>query len=219
MEVIVIVTESPVKKMRSWRLFSGFASCLFLVLLPIAGAGGARVQAQVRLLVLPESDFRIEGRSNQSDFEVHSTVITGWLELSDADDPLSVTGLSLTVPSEGIKSDQGLIMNRIMYGSLDVDKHPNITFEMVSAWVPDVVSDSLNLVVNGLLTLTGTTKEVALELLAASDSTGSSHYVGSFPLTMTDFGMETPSLMFGQLRVHRDIQIHFDLFFGPESEE
>jgi len=206
------------KTLNPWE-FCRFTTCLFLLLLPFAGVGEGRVYGQTRLNVLPESEFRIAGRSNESDFEVHSTEISGWIELSDADDPLSVTQLSLSVKSEGIKSDKGLIMNRVMWGGLEIDDHPNISFESESVSVPDVVSDSLNLVVNGLLTLTGTTNKVVIELLASSDAEGSGKYVGSFPLTMTDYGMQPPTAMFGRLRVHRDIVIHFELAFGPSSED
>jgi hypothetical protein len=193
--------------------------CISIVFLSAGFTRDGQVYGQARINVLPESDFRIAGRSNESDFEVHSTVISGWVELSDANDARSVTGLSLVVPAKEIKSDKGLIMNRVMWGGLETDEHPEISFEMISASAPDAASDSVNLVVTGLLTLTGTTNEVVIELLAESDETGSKKYVGSFPLTMTDYDMAPPTAMFGRLRVHKDIEIYFDLKFGPAADD
>lgn len=215
----MIVLESLFLESHDLRIFRRMMTCFLLVLLFIPSLDAGWVFGQARFSILPDSDFRISGRSNESDFEVSSTEISGWIELSDAADPLSVTSLSITVPSREIKSDQGLIMNRVMWGSLNVDEHPNISFEMMSAAEPDVVSDSLNLVASGLLTLTGTTNEVTIELLAVSGAEGSNRYVGSFPLTMTDYGMTPPTAMFGRLRVHKDIRIHFDLIFGAATED
>ena len=107
-------------------------------------------------------------------------------------------------------------MNRVMYGGLNIEEYPNISFEMASASAPEVETDSLNMVVKGQLTLTGTTNDVEIELFAGTDASGRNHYTGSFPLTMTDYGMKPPTAMFGRLRVHKDIRIHFDLIFGPE---
>jgi YceI-like domain len=170
--------------------------------------------AQTSLSILPESVLTITGRSNESDWDVNSTVMTGELILGDVTDPVSVMSLSMTVPAADIKAPRGLIMDRIMQGSLKSEEFPTILFELTSVEAPAVPADSLNLVAYGDFTLTGTTKNIAIQLLAVDSGGGNLRYIGSFPVTMTDYGMETPTAMFGRLRVHRDVIVMFDLQFS-----
>jgi polyisoprenoid-binding protein YceI len=194
-----------------------FTAAIFLI--GIATTGTATVLpvdvfAQATYSVMPESVFTVYGRSNESDWDVTSTVISGDLALDDAADPMSVSTLVMSVPAAEIKAPRGLIMDRIMQGSLKSDEFPDITFEVTSVQPSDAPSDSLNLVVVGNFTLTGTTKEITVELFASKTGDGQPHYTGKFPLTMTDYGMEAPTAMFGKLRVHRDIEIEMDLMFA-----
>lgn len=191
---------------------------VFLVFLALVVAPVVLL-AQVRLDILPESQFQIEGRSNQSDWAVRSTKISGWIELDDPTDPLSVTALSLIVPTNDIKSEKGLIMDRIMHGALDVEQYPDISFELRSVKKPEQATETLNLTAVGVLTLTGSSNEIPVELLADFNESGMLQYSGTLPLTMSDYGMTPPTAMFGRLRVHRDIKIRINLLFGELSDQ
>ncbi|TDI74093.1 MAG: YceI family protein [Bacteroidetes bacterium] len=194
------------------RLMLTRSRFLLAILLPVFVVSTAA--AQTTMSVAPESVLTITGRSNESDWDVSSTVIEGELTLGDVTDALSVNALTISVPAAEIEAPRGLIMDRIMQGSLKSDEYPTITFELTSVELPAVPNDSLNLVAHGKFTLTGTTKDVSIDMFAKTTEDGGWHYKGSFPLTMTDYGMETPTVMFGQLRVHRDVVILFDLLFS-----
>ena len=172
----------------------------------------ADIQAQTTFHV-ENGSFTISGRSNQSDWDVTAAVVEGSLVLADSGDPASVTSLEMTVPSGEIKASRGMIMQRVMNESLLPEDYPSITFRLDSVEVPDAPAEGTNLVANGKMTILETTNDVSIALMASVDADGNPSYSGSFPLTMTDYGMKTPTAMFGQLRVHRDISVAFELLF------
>ena len=44
---------------------------------------------------------------------------------------------------------------------------------------------------------------------------GHVRFTGQHPMLMSDFGMDPPSAMFGQLRTADEVVVHFDLVVAP----
>ena len=159
----------------------------------------------------PESTLFIDGTSNQSDWTVSAEVMEGTVFAGEAT-PVP-DSLMMTIASGDIKSEKGVIMNRLMHQALKVKEHPSIEYVLIEA-VPSEEGEGM-LVTRGNLTLGGTTNEIEMTVTAEVLDDGSLHYAGMMPLKMTDYGMSPPTAMFGQLRTGNDVTVHFDVTFMP----
>jgi polyisoprenoid-binding protein YceI len=108
-------------------------------------------------------------------------------------------------------------MDRLMHDALMVDEHPGITYELTSAEPAGATATDGTFVLNttGELSLTGTTRDVQIDVTGTRLADGKIRFTGSHAMKMSDYGMAAPTAMFGQLRTGDDITIHFDIVAGP----
>lgn len=194
-----------------------FALLGFAVALAVFGVQPALAQGEAEYSVQSGSKLWVEGTSNKSDFSVNASAIDGNFSVSGSGADVSVGSGEIVVQAKDLKGGKSTIMDRLMYDALLVDEHPTITYRLTSADnATAAASDgTFTLATTGKLTLTGTTKDVKIEVTGAPQADGSIRFTGSHPLKMSDYGMTPPTAMFGALRTSDDVTIHFDIVAAP----
>jgi polyisoprenoid-binding protein YceI len=161
--------------------------------------------------VNPEkSEVIITGTSNVHDWESKAEQFTGTASIDIQNDSLiSISDLKFEVLVDGIKSGKGG-MDKKMYGALNKNKYPNITFVLTE--VTELTSH--NLAANGELTIAGTTQSIIMEVEYSLLPDGSIVFKGTQPINMEDYKMSPPTAMFGAIRAGAAVEVTFDATFS-----
>lgn len=125
---------------------------------------------------------------------------------TDADGtPIKFNSLSLSVRSESLKSGHPA-MDKNAYSSLSTDTHKVIKFDMVSATITGP-----KIQCTGNLTVAGITKSITVDVVYKVMSNNSLLCSGTKKLKMSDYGIESPSFMFGTVTTGDEIIISFNI--------
>lgn len=190
--------------------------CALAILALAALAQPLELAAQTaRRELLPASRVWVEGTSNKSDWAVKATELSGFVVLQLKQDQLEVAGGSFTVPARKLASEQGVIMDRLMYGALKADDHPEIVYELVRATVTPAADRKYALATEGRVTIAGVTRDVAQTVEGERLPNGTLRFTGSQPVLMSEHGMTPPTAMFGTLRTGNRVVVHFELLVKP----
>lgn len=196
------------------------AAPVLIALIATTTATPATVHAQGlnELRLLDESSVRIDGTSNQSDWTVDATVMSGRLWVRISEDGLDPDSVVFKVSSPELKSGRSPIMDRLMYDALNTTEHPEIAYALGPAGVEPApaVEDTLYWNTVGLLTLVGVTDTVSTIVAGYRDADGRLVFSGTYPMSMRDYGITPPTALFGALRTREDVTIRFRLVFGDE---
>lgn len=154
----------------------------------------------------------IAGSSNVHDWEETAKTATGDASvLWNTDGSFTIKSFTLKVTVKSIVSDKGSIMDNKTYDALKADKHPYITFKMVSVKSMTKSGTGWSVKVNGDLTIAGVTKNIDINGMVYVKENGKLSIDVSKPLKMTDFNVDPPSAMMGAMQVADDITIRFKL--------
>ena len=166
------------------------------------GVAGYRVREQ--LGALPAASDAV-GRTSD---------VTGGFTLTDDQDGLQVTDVSVEVDMTTLESDSSQRDGRLRDQGLETGTFPTATF--VSAGpieVPDAARSgtAVTIDVTGDLTIHGVTKEVTIPIQARLDG-DQIELVGSLTFPLTDFDIDKPS-SFAVVSIEDDGTLEFQLFF------
>ncbi|MEO5893756.1 MAG: YceI family protein [Ferruginibacter sp.] len=156
-------------------------------------------------------NLKVNGTSSLHDWEMTSTSGLFDASISIANNKVSFTGLSFTVPAESLKSGHGL-MDKNTYKALNTGKNPNISFVLSSGVVSQTGENTYQLKGMGKLTIAGTTIEtdlVAMLKYNPADKTFSC--TGTKKFKMTQYGVKPPTVMMGAIKTGDDISISYTL--------
>ncbi|MEL7833146.1 YceI family protein [Fodinibius sp. Rm-B-1B1-1] len=167
--------------------------------------------------IIDKSTMQIEGTSTlhdwTADVEKFSSYINfdaSALEGDTKNNP--VKSLSLTIPVESIESGKGG-MNRKMYGALKSDDFPNIMFQMDNAELTTADSSStIELNINGTLTVAGTSKSITLPVTGEQQGNESYKFTGEYEINMKDYNVDPPSAMLGTIKSGEKVTISFEFY-------
>ncbi|MFT5142873.1 MAG: hypothetical protein ACI80V_001587 [Rhodothermales bacterium] len=188
--------------------------------------------AQANIEAHPDSRFWIEGSSSVSQFVCRVDSVWGEGRLTDsgperlvgtgvqAAGPQGMAEAHLRVPVAVIDCGDRRI-TRDLRGSLRSDEFPEIRFELdpistskrsESGALPDR-GDVAGVPIEaaGSLTIAGHTESVTITGTLQVLSGGLLRLRGSKDLLLTDFGIDPPTKLFGLIKVHNEIDVHFDL--------
>jgi polyisoprenoid-binding protein YceI len=210
----------------------GSSIAVFFLAITTAFITGGSAFAQVQYV--PDTDSRvwIEGRSNVNQFTCESLRYEGEATLfEDAIDEVEAlrvrdeyASIRIEIDVFDLECGRGR-MNRDLRDALRAEKHPKITFifgnvvDMSPAGQDENNSSplSMQLEVNGLLTVAGTTRDIHVELVGYFLDDGRLRAVGSKKILMTDFNVEPPVALMGLVRAEDELTVHFDLIAKRES--
>jgi polyisoprenoid-binding protein YceI len=130
---------------------------------------------------------------------------------------LEVDAASLRVTGKGEPPADVPEVQRVMLSSqvLDVARFPRILFQSRRITVTDQTAVPATALVEGDMTLHGTTRPMAIRAGITLDAGGRITARGSFPLKQSDFGMVPVAAGGGTVRVKDELDIHFVLSAKP----
>ena len=183
------------------------------------------LQAQVSSYALDEtSAISIKGTSTFHDWTATVGEFSGTLELGESFEAaksktLVVDKASLQFQVVSIDGGRGAAMNKKIKAALKSTEHPAISFEITQAQKAVIQKSDEGgvLQVSGKLAIAGVSKDITLSLTNTEAPAGTLAFVAEYPMKLSDFEMEPPSAMFGQIVTGDDITIVFDLKFASAS--
>lgn len=175
------------------------------------------LSAQERYNVSDGSSIEISGTSTLSDWIVRSKEVSGEMTFTPSQEKGKASGIrSGTIPQAravlevlSIKSEKGETMDNKLYKALKSDVHPQITFVLTS---PVHVSGEEQISASGDVQLAGVSRPMTFDLKLAHTDRGL-QLTGSRSLKLSDFAIEPPTAMFGQIVTGDDIVVKLDLYF------
>ncbi len=120
-----------------------------------------------------------------------------------------VSTVRLSFDATTMDGGRGADMNKKIYKALKADQYPQITFEGTGA-----ASNGHDLAATGTIHIGGEKMETSIQ----GDGALTARLTGSKALKLSEFSIEPPTAMFGQIVTHDDITIHFDLSFNPINQ-
>jgi polyisoprenoid-binding protein YceI len=119
-----------------------------------------------------------------------------------------VRTVRVTIPAEKMDCSNGT-MNEHMKKALKVNDFPTIDFKLTSY---DVTrgTDANTGTLRGTLTLGGVQKAITISAQGQTES-GALHVTGEYELSMKDYDLKPPTLMFGRIKVRDAVTVKFDL--------
>lgn len=136
--------------------------------------------------------------------------------LTLADVAGAVRTVELDIPTARLDCDNDT-MNDHMWNALESGRHPQIRFRMQSYSAVPSNSGTARLELRGTLQMLGNDHPVTLVAEATEAEGGALRVTGVHELNMTQWGVRPPRLMLGTLRVHENVQVHFDLVVTPRG--
>lgn len=180
----------------------------------------ASVQAQATFTIDSENPVKVsvKGASTLHDWEAVASDVSGYpdkLEIN-FDAVNGISDFNFSVGVESLDGGRGASMNKkIRKALLSVD-NPNITYSSASSEISkNADDDSYSIKSTGTLSLAGLDKEVEV-VATAIVSDGVLVISGSHPLKMSDFDIEPPTAMFGQIKTRDDITVVFEFRYTAE---
>lgn len=168
------------------------------------------LQAQQKLHLASDSDFKVEGSSTLHDWEMISSNASGEAQIKLNNDQIeSIATLVIRIPVKSLKSGKGQ-MDKNAYDAMEASKHPTIHFKLED--IQQITDETIK--ASGTLTIAGTTKPVNMEVkYQVSGSTVKLD--GDTTFRLTEFEIDPPTAMFGAVKAGDEVQVSFDTEFSP----
>lgn len=157
----------------------------------------------------------VSGSSTLHDWKATVGTVSDYPEnLSVGKDAIESFSFKADVAS--MDGGRGSTMNNKIYKALKSDTYPQITFEQKSpAMIKALPGGQFKLTSSGLLSMAGVEKMIDVEVMGTKKD-GKLVFQGSKPLKLSEFEIDPPSAMFGQIQTHDDITVHFTFNYLAE---
>ena len=159
---------------------------------------------------LQQADFELKGSANVGSWKCDLNEAEGKINITSKDDGYGIESLEISLPVESFKCDEGSRMENNMYGYLESDDHPYITYKLNRVH-PRTINDQGSVMFYGEITVAGETKSVRTDVKI--DRGGTVTLSGSQELKMTDFDIDPPTAMLGTVRSRDKVEINFEISF------
>lgn len=104
---------------------------------------------------------------------------------------------------------RGSTMNNKIYKALQAETNPHIVYQQEGPATIEAMPDgAFKLTSTGKLSMAGVEKEVTVDVMATMEG-DKLIFKGEKALKMSDFEIEAPSALFGQIQTYDDISVHF----------
>lgn len=197
------------------KLNSIFATMLAAV----AVSAPLAAQQSSRLQLLPGSTLTIEGTSTLHGFTCKTDQMEAYIDVDPAFRIKQLTEVAhpivktrVVIPVKSLKCGEGK-MDKNMYETLKVNENPTITYVLSTYSLVQGSATETAFAANteGLLTIVGKDKTIAMPIKAQKGTDGITTATGKYTLLMTDFGIKPPKFMFGALRVGNQVVVTFNI--------
>ena len=179
-----------------------------LLILSLTGLTSAFAQARYHAQAL---DLTVSGTSTLHDWDIKTTKGQVDASISVADNKVTFSGLSFSVPAESLKSGHGM-MDKNTYKALNTEKNPNISFVLLSATVTPANANTYQLKGVGKLTIAGKTMQTDLVTTLKYNPVDNSFLCsGTKKFKMSEYGVKPPTVMLGTIKTGDEISISYNL--------
>jgi polyisoprenoid-binding protein YceI len=162
----------------------------------------------------PAEVLSIVGSSSLHDWTVNAGEVNNLpLEMTLNDKTIDLKAVEISIPIATLDGGRGATMNGKIQKALLATEHPNVIFKLDGAQVVNIADTTS---IAGKLIIAGQTVSVDLDLAISSDGEQIT-LSGNEPMKMTDFGIEPPSALFGQIQTKDDISVAFELKYKLEE--
>jgi polyisoprenoid-binding protein YceI len=208
----------------SWRSVS--IAAWLVAQAPIHAGVGSTVltidaaNSQVLVQVGKAGVFGFAGHAHEvTAANVSGQVVVNRADLSQASVSFDVAAASLRVSGKDEPPADVGEVQRVMLSDrvLDAARFPRISFRSSRVSVASLTATDADLLVEGALTLHGTTHPVTFRARAAFDAQGRLTARGSCPLRQSDFGMVPVTAAGGTIRVRDEVEVQFVLRARPSD--
>ena len=172
----------------------------------------------VKFNVSKETTMTVSGTSTLHDWTSEVQSVVGFVEVGEkmvkkgkAKKGEAISSVEIVVPVKSIISPRGSTMDKKTYAALKSEENPEIIFNLKDNIVSSVVDDIFTINANGELTIAGIKHQVEFPVEGKIISADKMSFTGSYKLNMTDYEMEPPSAMFGQIETGEEIEIKIEL--------
>jgi len=164
------------------------------------------------------SKVSIDGITNVKDFTCSSgKLLSGRPTMSFSKDSGSTINFKDAVFNFDVRSlncgNSG--MNRDMKHSLKADQYPDISVKLQNAQFAHgssfTFSGWTDLEINVSIKLAGVERNALIKVEGKQTGINQYHFIGEYPLLMSDFGIKPPTALFGMIKVRNDVEVKFDL--------
>jgi polyisoprenoid-binding protein YceI len=186
------------------------------------------LSAQVKYTINKESVMTISGTSTIHEWTSKVNTINGEIIFlkSSRDKSMPQKGklaqsVKIEVPVKSIESPRGPVMDGKTYDALKSEEFPNILFQLSDnniTEVTDKASNKFKLLITGNLTIAGNMNPVTLTLDGQRLEGNSFRLIGNYMLKMSDFKVDPPTAMFGQIVTGDLVTIAFNLLIDAEKK-
>lgn len=169
------------------------------------------------------SSTTVSGTSTLHDWTVDVKNQTGKVSIAakkimeDAIKAGSITNLSVTVFASDIMSRKGKTMDNKMHKALKMELFPTITYTLNNPVGFELINKDGHVLENfsGILSIAGVERTVSTTVRAHYNNKKLS-LSGELPIKLSDFNIEPPTAMFGQIETGNDIIVNFNLDFSDQ---
>ena len=162
------------------------------------------------------NDIKLSGTATTGDWDMHAYVFTGKVQFDfkkgDDQTLVGLNSLTFSLPVTNLKSKKkGL--DKKAYETLKTDTYKNITYALLSAKVSPEKDHKFLIKTTGNLTISGTTKEVAMDVYCVVNKDASINCSGTEALKMSDYEVEPPSFAWGAMKTGDAITLYFNIVY------
>jgi len=172
------------------------------------------ITAQITYKISAEDEVNVsvKGSSTLHEWEAVASEIADYPPeiLTASDGSINLDNFGFTVSVESLDGGRGDSMNKKIRKALIATEHPTIIFNASEVDIIDGENTNEKIVKSkGTLQIAG--KHMEVEVDATLSVNGEQLIIsGSKSLKMSDFGIEPPSAMFGQIITRDDIVVHYE---------
>ena len=172
----------------------------------------------VKYSVSDETNMTVSGTSTLHDWTSEVNEVKGFVEVNEnfaGDGKITVDEIvdlvNIRVPVKSIISPRGATMDKKTYNALKSEEYPEIIFALRESKVSSVNGEGFTVNATGDLTIAGVTKNISFPVQGKLVSADKMTFAGAYKLNMTEYDMEPPTAMFGQIVTGEEVEIKFDL--------
>ncbi|MFW5759617.1 MAG: YceI family protein [Cyclobacteriaceae bacterium] len=193
-------------------------SALGLIIFSIITFQAATAQV-VYKLTNEKSSMTIDGTSTLHDWSSTVNELEGQFELpakaaKKLENGAAIEKVKIYAVVKSIESGRGSTMDNRTHDALKADEHPKVMFELTQGTIDQLKGNEFVVNATGNLNIAGSSKPIVMKVTGKKVDENTFRFSGSKDIDMTEFKVDPPTAMFGQIEAGKDVAIKFDLVFS-----
>lgn len=199
-------------KRQEYKFIFSFMAVMFLLM--------HTLQAQTKLKLNNEkSTMTIDGTSTLHDWSSTVNELEGIVSfksdlLSKLENGYQLDEVNFNAIVESIESGRGSTMDNRTYKALKYEEHPKVMFRLKDGAIDEVRGNEFTVEAKGDLTIAGKTQPIEMKVTGKKLDDNTLAFAGTKEIDMTEYDVDPPTAMFGQIEAGKEVTIKFELTFS-----